>query len=194
MFLQVITRTMGNRPQMLARNQSSLAAQSDNSWAQTLVVDRECRGCGWANRNLSTIPALGQWVWILDDDDECILPTFVEGLRRIAERHTPDVIMVRMDHGAWGILPDDAVWGREPQLGRIGMSAFVVRGDVWERTRAQWREVYEADFHYIHGLWATPGVRMHWWNVTVSRVQRFNSHGTPEHETTALDPRSWEQR
>lgn len=47
-FLTVITRTY-KRPGLLARNQASLAAQTDPDFEQILLVDDAGRGVAWAN-------------------------------------------------------------------------------------------------------------------------------------------------
>jgi len=54
---------------MLLRNRLSLESQSDKDYEQTLLIDAERKGVAWAVGNLSTVEATGEYVWILDDDD-----------------------------------------------------------------------------------------------------------------------------
>jgi glycosyltransferase involved in cell wall biosynthesis len=180
MFLQVLTRTFGKRETMLARNHRSLLAQTDGDWFQTLIRDPGQRGAAWANGNLATVEAHGEWVWILDDDDECIDPEFVAGLKWCVEGDDADVVMVRMDHGPeLGILPEDERWRQAPEHGHVGCSAFVVRRDVWNRFRHTWQALYHGDYLFVRGLWDA-GLRFGWWDVVASRCQRGRMMGAAE--------------
>lgn len=152
-FLQVITRTFGQRPALLAENRASLAALEDADWEQTLVVDEVGRGCAWANANLTTIPAAGDYVWVLDDDDVCADPALLAHLKGYSG--TP-VIVCRATHARFGVLPHDRHWGRAPALGDCGWSNLFVRGDVWEAQRGYLArcDVYEGDYRFAAHLWA----------------------------------------
>ena len=179
-FLEVITRTFGGRPTMLAANQASLQAQTDGDWVQTLLMDEERRGIAWSSENMGAYaPRLvGDYVWLLDDDDLCILPTFVAGLKQIAILNAPDVIFVRMDHGAGRILPS-ARWGKAPRLSEIGVSAFVVRRAVWQTHAGAWTPgKYTSDFEFINSVWQSRPIT-YWWDVVASRCIR-QSEGRAE--------------
>lgn len=176
-FLEVLTRVY-KRPEMLIRNQESLRAQTDSDWIQSLFVDDLGRGIGWSYTNLSLHGnnLKGDYIWILDDDDICTLPTFVSGLKEIVTVHGPDVIMVRMDHGDGRILPDDR-WGLSPRLGELGVSAFVVERELWKRHAwAMNPGHYSSDFTFIYALWqARPAI--YWWDVIASATQQRQSFG-----------------
>lgn len=152
-FLQVITRTFGARPTLLARNRASLAALEDADWEQTLVVDEVGRGCAWANANLATVPATGEYVWVLDDDDLCAEPALLAHLRRYAGA---PVIVCRATHAVFGALPPASRWGGPPHLGACGWSNLFVRRDVWEAERGSLARynVYEGDYRFAAHLWA----------------------------------------
>ena len=171
-FLEVLTRCH-KRPLMLSVNRTSLLMQTCDDWMQTLLIDNEGRGIPWATENMAAYaPSLvGDYVWILDDDDTCIMPDFVEGLRRIATEHDPDVIFVRMDHGSGRILPTK-YWGQAPRCGEIGVSAFVVRRAIWQaHAGALVPGKYTSDYEFINSIWqAQPSV--YWWDVVASRVQK----------------------
>ena len=158
---------------MLAANQASLAAQTDGDWTQTLLIDEGRRGIDWATEQFTGYaPHLaGDYVWVLDDDDLCILPTFVAGLKQIATLNAPDVIFVRMDHGAGRILPS-ARWGKAPRVTEIGVSAYVVRRAMWQAHAGAWTPgSYSSDFDFIASIWAARPITF-WWDVVASRVQR----------------------
>ena len=167
MFLQVITRTFGKRPAMLARNAESLAAQTDPDFSHTIVMDDQARGCEWANRNLATVPATCEYVWVLDDDDLCCRPGLVAELKEIVRKEQPEVIMLRAYHGEFGTLPSDANWQKEPVLCNVGWSNAVIRADVWNRHREQITDVYAADYYFLVYLWHV-ALRWYWHDVTAA--------------------------
>lgn len=181
-FLEVLTRHY-KRPSMLGVNRASLQAQDCDDWVQTILVDDVGRGVAWANGNLANYAPeiVGEYVWILDDDDECIRPTLVSELKSLAGEWTPDVIMIRMDHGVgMGVLPDTKHWGKRPECGYIGVSAFVVRREVWQRHAAALASGrYEADYDFITSIFDEEGLLKIWHDVVASRVQRI-SRGAAE--------------
>lgn len=178
-LLEVLTRCY-RRPQMLMENIRGLLAQSDPDWEQTFLVDMVGRGVGASHLMLRDADVRGQYVWVLDDDDVCIYPELVADLRRLA-RPKPGVVMVRMDHGAeLGVLPDAAVWGQAPQEGRLGMSSFIVRRDVWQRHAGAWESMrYASDYDFIADVWSE-GPAVVWHDVVASRTQRGRSIGAAE--------------
>jgi hypothetical protein len=178
MLIEVLTRVY-KRPAMLAVNQASLDAQTDSDWVQTLLVDDVGRGVAWANRSMSQYgPNLeGDYVWILDDDDKCIRPTFFADLRGIIEAHNPDVIFVKMDHKERGILPGKS-WGCEPKHSDIGCSAFVVKREIWQQYAENWNASYAGDFNFINAVFLS-NPKVYWFDVIASQVQRI-SMGKPE--------------
>lgn len=180
-FLEIVTRCY-KRPQMLNINIDSLADQTDQDFTQTLLVDEVGRGVEWAFANLrSYAPKLvGDYIWILDDDDTCIRPSLVEDLRAIAAQYAPDVIMLKMDHGQWGIKPSFS-WGQRPQVGDIGCSAYVVKRSVWQyHADRTWQITrYQSDFDFIESIFDAEGLKIAWYDVVASKVQR-QSKGAPE--------------
>lgn len=179
-LLEVLTRCY-KRPQMLLANQASLDALTGDDWEQTLLTDDVGRGVGWSYEQLAAYaPHLtGEYVWLLDDDDECIYPALVEGLRAIVEAHDPDVVVVRMDHGERGVLPPAKHWGKRPYQGAIGCSAYIVRRAVWQRhAHTLTPGHYASDYEFIRAVWDA-GVSVYWWEIVASRVQRI-SYGRPE--------------
>lgn len=177
MLLEVLTRCY-KRPRMLAANQASLDAQTDDDWQQTLLVDDVGRGIAWSYQNLAAYaPNLeGDYIWLLDDDDVCIHPTLFAELRVIAEAHSPDVIFVRMDHGERGVLPNEC-WGCEPKHGDIGCSAYVVRRQVWQAHAKHFGAHYAGDFDFIRAIWNSKPT-IFWHDVIASRVQRISRGAT----------------
>jgi hypothetical protein len=166
---------------MLMANIRSLEAQTDADFDQTMLVDGEGRGVGEAQAMLANYaPYLrGQYIFVLDDDDMCIRRTLVEELKAIASEHSPDVIMVRMDHGPRGILPGDAEWQKPPVHSRIGASAYIVRRAIFQRHAAAYSTArYESDFDFISAVFESDP-EVYWHDCIASKVQRI-SLGVPE--------------
>jgi hypothetical protein len=170
---------------MFARQKASLAAQTDKDFIQTILMDEERRGIDFATEQMARYAPnlVGDMIWVLDDDDLCTLPTFIAGLKEIAVLNAPDVVFVRMDHGMGRILPS-ARWGKSPKLSEIGISAFVVRREIWQaHAGAMIPGKYTSDYEFIKSIWqAKPMV--YWWDVIASRCQR-QSVGLAEHEVAA---------
>ena len=181
-LLEVMTRCF-RRPGMLAINQAALARQTDADWTQTLLVDEIGIGVPAANARLADVAPLltGEYIWVLDDDDECVCDRLVEMVRLLADGTAPDVIMVRIDHGPLGVLPPNELWGKRPVCGRIGGSAVIVRRALWQRCAGGWQTGrYAADCDFV--LWVYDAAeRVAWLDVVAGRVQRI-SHGAPEED------------
>ena len=179
-FLEILTRCH-KRPNMLQRNIASIANQTDGDFIHTLLVDEQGVGVAgaWAKLRDYAPRLAGDYIWILDDDDECVRPSLVEDLKAIVAQHAPDVIMLKMDHAQWGIKPSSS-WGKAPMFGDIGCSAFVVRRDIWQLHAAEaWQETrYQSDYDFIASIF-NGGYTVAWYDVVASRVQRI-SKGEPE--------------
>lgn len=172
MFLQILTRHLATRPNSLIRCQDSLREQTYGQWGQTILTDNVGRGVEWANRNLAHYaPQLtGDYIWILDDDDICIYPEFVEQLQfQCAD--SPAVVMVKGWCADHGILPDGDYWGKRPVINHIGSSCFVVRRDVFQEHAQAWPETLAGDFAFIDAVFdSNPYVK--WWDMIVMRAIR----------------------
>jgi len=178
-LLEVLTRCY-KRPVMLAHNQASLQQQTCKDFTQTLLHDDVGRGIGWSYANMAAFaPRLvGDYIWILDDDDYCIHNTLVAELQQIVQGSQPEVIFVKMHHGPLGVLPDKRAWGCEPKHAHIGCSAFIVRRDVWQAHASSFGEHYAGDFDFISRVyWQT--TRHIWHDVIASKVQKI-SYGAAE--------------
>lgn len=175
MFLEILTRTIPQREALLERCQASVALLRDHDWTQTVILDAECRGVPWANRNYSTIEAMGEWVWLLDDDDLCSNADLIGILRKHVAAEDPEAILMRSYHGRLGLLPPAESWGERPIMGRIGPSCLVVRGDMWNRYREEWTETYAGDFWFINSLW-NAGVSFSWLPI-VAAYQPTQNYG-----------------
>lgn len=173
-FLEVVTRCY-QRPNMLMKNVDSITRQRDPDCVHTLLVDNIGLGVAVANAQLATFAPEGDYVWVLDDDDECIYPELVQDVKEFAGI---PVIVVRMDHGDLGVLPPLALWEQPPVEGQIGCSALITRADVWLAERAAWASGrYASDFDFASAvLTHWPAV---WLDIVASRVQR-RSIGAPE--------------
>lgn len=172
-FLEILTRTFGKRARLLANNRRSLQAQTDPDFIATLLVDEFQAGVGLAQVMLADYAhkLAGDYIWVLDDDDECTRPSLVAELKTIVAEHNPDVIVVKMDHGPRGVLPAVQNWGKRPCLAQIGSSGVIVRRSVWQAHADAFRSArYTSDFDFIDAVWnSEPAV--YWHDVIASKVQ-----------------------
>lgn len=177
-FLTVITRTY-KRPGLLARNQASLAAQTDPDFEQILLVDDAGRGVAWANAQLRDVAGQisGEYVLVLDDDDRVAADDLIARLK-IAAAERPGVIMTRMDHGPRGILPEPEYAGQLPPRAHVGCSAPIVRADIWRACAPAWGAAYDGDYDFVAALFAT-GTPVVWLPVIATAVQQIGL-GQPE--------------
>lgn len=177
-FLTVITRTY-KRPHLLARNQASLAAQTDPDFEQILLVDDAGRGVAWANAQLRDVAdrITGEYVLVLDDDDRVATPELIADLKVVAWDR-PGVIMTRMDHGPRGILPEPEYVGQLPPRAHVGCSAPIVRADVWRQCAFAWGAAYDGDYDFLTALF-TAGATIAWYPVIATAVQQIGL-GQPE--------------
>lgn len=178
-FLEVITRHYTKRPNLLQDNQASLDAQTDDDWVQTLLVDDVGRGVPWANYQMGQYgPCLiGEYIWVLDDDDVCVCETFVADLKAIVAQHNPDVIISKIDAG--GVIPPPELWKRQPTVCKIGMASFVVRRAVWQAHAHKFWPKLAADFNFINDVWLHGGYKWYWHDQLVMRIQQVG-RGRPE--------------
>ena len=176
--LEVLTRCY-KRPTMLEANKASVKTLGEDV-LHSFVVDDVGLGIAESYRQLARIEPLGRYLWILDDDDVCIYPGLADDVRRISQQHNPDVIIVRMDHGPRGILPDDDHWQQAPELGYIGVSAPIVHWRTWEKYAHVLadRAAYTTDYAFIRAMY-DGGATFYWHDVVASRVQRIST-GAPE--------------
>lgn len=178
--LEVVTRAY-RRPQMLADNVASVQALGEGV-LHTILHDEVGIGVAAANARLAEVAPVGEYVWVLDDDDLCIHAGLADDIHYLAWLHdAPPAFVVRMDHGVpLGVLPSMDDWGRLPRESGIGASAIITRRDVWMAHRQRWATGrYAADYDFIAGVWAEWGPEIVWHDVIASRCQRI-SRGAPE--------------
>ena len=152
-----------------------------------------------ADRELERYPA-GQYVMIVDDDDELIEPRLAGLLRRRGyDDDWPAWYMVKAElgdpyNGVWPqwspgkpvefstaeiCAPFDLTeWQPGDAPGRVSMLNMIVRNDVWlEHHRAM--AVRPGDFSYAVSM-HDAGLRPTWWDILAARTQRAFSQGAPE--------------
>lgn len=174
-FLTVVTRTF-QRPQMLERCVASVWAQADKDFQHIVLADDV--GVGIAGSYQQMIDEAdryrGQYIYILDDDDVLTDDQLIVDLKRIADRHNPDVVMVKAEHPELGVLPEP--WEDEPVYSQVCVSNFVVKAGVWrENAWAFLREldVEAHDFAFISHLWQV-GHTFHWHDRVVMSIPKVH--------------------
>lgn len=176
--LEVVTRHLATRPKALAHLQQTLAVLDGTAWTQTLIVDDVGRGTEWANLRLREVEPVGEWVWVMDDDNQAFIQApFVSWLTGLPE--DVDLVICLAHHGPPGVLPWASSWncGLPPQ-GQIGSFNVLVRASLWRAARHAWTGRYEGDYDFIVEAWRQMrGVC--WLPSVLCGVQRI-SHGARE--------------
>lgn len=150
-FLTVITRHVPRRGEFLKENIRSLRDQSDPDYQHLIIEDPLEQGVEWANGMMSKRSwddVRGDYVLVLDDDDVMSGSDVISRLKKTVELGA-DLIIVRMDHGALGILPPDELWGRVLARGRVGCSSVVPSADVFLQAVKYYDAKYDSDFDFI---------------------------------------------
>lgn len=183
MMLEIVTRHLTGRPTMLAANMDSVRAlvyPADTEVKHTLLIDDVGRGVPWANGQLADYDPMGDYVWLLDDDDRAICPHVAECVRDEAALET-DAVFLRMNHKApLGILPSVSDWGQPPVEGRIGGSSVIVSRALWLECRDAWQPGrYESDADFVKAVYQA-AERIAWHDCVASECQRPQSQGAPE--------------
>jgi glycosyltransferase involved in cell wall biosynthesis len=140
---------------MLDINQASLRMQSDPDYEQIIEVDDLGRGWDYALEmtKRAAEKVQGSYILVLDDDDILINAEAIRLWKEITANNPPAVI-----HKSWvgelGILPDEAHWRRQPELGFIGFNSFILRMDVLVDYIHKIQEGrYANDFDLIHAVY-----------------------------------------
>jgi len=178
-WLSIVTRCY-KRPHQFLRCMASIAQQTCDSYETVIIVDAVGRGVPWANAQFYAHRnrVRGKYVWLLDDDDECIEPDLVSMVRQIGQASHPEIIQCRFMHPA-AVLPPDDLWGKPPKPGFIGGSSYIVRVDIWKRFIKHFAdEPYAGDWTFLRTLWQQ-NYDVYWCDVVIGRA-RAQSIGAPE--------------
>lgn len=182
-FLTFYTPTF-RRPDGLARCMASIARQSAVERVEQLVIP-DHPGYGLAAGLFGRIPwyadaCRGDYVNILADDDELASPVVVEQLEAFAAKmHQPPVIVARVRKGPL----DLPLCGIEsaPIEGRIDMTSYILRADVWRAHVTDYGIRYAGDYDHAKALWDA-GHRHEFFNVLYAVGAASN--GRPEVDWT----------
>lgn len=159
-FLTFYTPTY-RRPRGLARCLESVRAQTVAGAVEQIVIpDHVGRGIGGMYGEVPRyVDAVhGRYVHVLADDDVLAGPTAVAALMNAAREHgDPPAFLVRARKGPLDLPLDGAAW--PPVCGRVDLSCFVTRADVWRplARAGAYGQRYEGDYDFAVAL-ATAGV------------------------------------
>ena len=187
-FLTIITRKYGNkRPVGFHANQGSIQGQSDPDLEQIFITDEIGQGLHAANKSFSlpavTSQVLGEYIYLLDDDDFLTYNEFISDLKLVAENQSfPDVIFfkmkIKLGQLPGDIYPDALCWENKPLPARIGGSCFVVKREVFLRHVATFGQPRMGDFTFINEIWES-GVHCYWWDKLCAETSKVG-RGLPE--------------
>lgn len=115
----------------------------------------------------------GEYVLILDDDDLMADEELIAKLKAQVKEYRPDLFMVRMDHGAWGILPAET-WQRIPQRGRQGCSCVIPSRAIFLEAVKAYAPKYDGDFDFVSACWGL-SEDVFWLDTVATRVQQIGA-------------------
>lgn len=184
-FLSIVTRVY-QRPKGFANNQLSVDALTDKDCEQIFITDTIGHGMLAANESFShpQTKALieGEYVYLLDDDDFITNPDMIAELKKIAQKHNPDIIFFRMiiknDMNGNLYPTTELCWGNKPIIARIGGSCFVVKRDLWMKHIDKFAQPRCGDFAFINAVF-NDGAICHWHDVVMAETGMV-SRGKPE--------------
>ncbi len=183
-IVTVITRHMQGRQRMTTHLRRSLEMQTYTEWQHHLITDPNPAGSGvaWANRQLASLPvtAVGDYIYVLDDDDYLTDPMLFAALASIREQHNPDLIFFkfRWPHGHFLPGPTAEHWKAKPEMGHIGMPCFMVKRAVYLKHCAAFAVERYADYEFLKVV-QNQGYSEFWYDRIVGQVGRV-SHGSPD--------------
>jgi len=185
--LCIVTRCHPKRPNMLKICVGSVKRQTGNDYTHLLVKsDKTENGYGVAKANeaISTIKIKdAKYVMVLDDDDFFIDYTFVDTLKKIADKSAPDIVMFKGVIPPYGILPQGEYWKKPPVRGKIGSFCFAVSMELWNKYVEFWRPsdgyVAMSDFTFIRECYKNTE-SITWMDKVVACTQFGASRGRGE--------------
>lgn len=174
-FLTIVTRCH-RATEILTVNVGSVDAQTDQDMEHILLWDPiKSSSVERANKNLGKFKDLisGEWVYVLDDDDQLIYPTFVEELRKIVDQFNPSVVMVKavISELHQRLLPEP--WGSGPPVFcRVSSLNFIVRADIWKKHIHHFGTPTAGDYNFINKVWESERFKFYWWDKLVAYAPR----------------------
>jgi glycosyltransferase involved in cell wall biosynthesis len=175
-LVSVITRT-SRRPKALARCVESLRCQTSQDYEHIIIDDPVGVGIPETYVRLRTQSVDGDWVFILDDDNELTHPRFIEKVNRV----DPDrygLLVVPGIVGEHGLLP----YGWPPRLAWIDMMNVVVGRRMFDEHKQDFAANYDGDWYFINScMKARPRVKF-FWRIYCRTQSNHQSQGKAEKE------------
>jgi len=177
MFLSIVTRHHPKRPEMFKKCLSSVDMQKDKDFEHIILLDKIGIGIAKANQMFYKYRkrVVGEYVFMLDDDDVFVTDTFVGDIKRIAkENNNPDIIFVRMLIND-SVLPSEVVWEKDHLTKcHIGTSCFVMRNNLWQENIHNFASIpTTGDFHFINSVFQKKPT-MYWQDKLYSKTLRVS--------------------
>lgn len=155
-FLSIVTRCY-LRPKGFERNQQSIAELNDKDIEQVFITDLTGQGMLAANKSFELVKdaIIGDYVFLLDDDDFIIDPDMVSDLKEVFEKFSPGIIFFKMhiNNTQNCLYPTPNCWGNKPIRGSIGGSCFVVKKEIYQKFIHNFGTYPMGDFAFINAVW-----------------------------------------
>jgi hypothetical protein len=108
---------------------------------------------------------MGDYVYILDDDDFIVSFFFIEELKKLINGLDlkPDVIICK---GTLDGQKFPKIWKEEIQRGKIAAPNLIVRNQVFDKHARMWDAPRAGDFFFAKDIWKTDPY-VFWWDFNV---------------------------
>jgi hypothetical protein len=179
-FMSILTRCY-KRPNFLYVLQSSLECQTDKDFEHILLIDEKGQGIGGANcffYKKRELP-IGEYIFLLDDDNFIAYKDFVKDIKEIAKKHSPDIIYFKKKQ----IIeyPTFKSWKKWPIRDHIDTSCFCVKREVFEKHILEFCQPKKGDYHFIVSAHKEYQKNVYWFNKLTNLAYRISA-GKKEEE------------
>lgn len=154
-FLSLFTPTF-RRPMQLNACLASVGRQTLRDEIEQIVYP-DHTGYGVAGSLYGRLAVIaptmrGRYINFLCDDDTLADERVVERLKKFAEANDwPEVIVVRVVKGGLNLPLCDPTG--EPQVGKVDLTSYIVRNDVWHAHVGDYGLRYEGDYDHALAMW-----------------------------------------
>lgn len=150
-FITIITRCY-ERPGYLFLNKASVNNQTLKNYNHYLLIDKIGQGVEAANSffEYATNLKLGNYVFLLDDDNALLYDSFFEDLYNIYTSYNPDIIFFKKKQ----IIeyPTYKSWNKFPVMNHIDTSCFCVKRSYYKKYISNFSKPKKGDFYFINSV------------------------------------------
>lgn len=176
-FMSIVTRNHPDRESQLNRCMSSLREITDKDFSQVVIHSDFREDIPRANRLFYEYRhrVVGDYVFILDDDDYLGNNSLVEDMKKIVEEQgSPDIIFIRMFLRGELYPPNDVWESKELIPGSLGSSCFVMENSLWQDSVDQFKTTESpGDYNFINAAFSK-AKNVYWHDKAYANALQLN--------------------